>query len=230
MRRRYRSLSSSLHHVQPVVTLTFDNGPTAGVTERVLDILKRRDVPAAFFVVGTNLLDPTGRSAAERAIAEGHRVGGHTWSHTIPFGEADHATVDAELERTGEAVAAIGGDPLLFRPFGVGGVIDDRLMSRHGADRLRAGGYTCVLWNSVPEDWSDPDGWPARAVDDVTSHPWTVVTLHDLPVGAADRLDEFLDRLDALGAQFSLDTPDECTPIRAGVPTASFAVLGVGDP
>ena len=212
------------------MSLTFDNGPTAGVTERVLDTLNTRAVPATFFVVGTNLADAAGRRAAERAIAEGHRVGGHTWSHTIPFGEADAETVDSELARTSEAVGAIGGDPLLFRPFGLGGVLDERLMSRHGADRLRAGGYTCVLWNSVPGDWSDPDGWPDRAVDDVTSHPWTVVTLHDLPVGAADRLDEFLDRLGALGVEFSLDTPDDCTPIRAGVPTASFSVLGVGDP
>jgi peptidoglycan/xylan/chitin deacetylase (PgdA/CDA1 family) len=213
-----------------VVSLTFDNGPTAGITDRVLDILKSRDVPATFFVVGNRLADADGRRASERAVAEGHRLGGHTWSHTIPFGQADDETVDSELARTSEAVAAVGGDPLLFRPYGVGGVTDERLMSRYGADRLRAGGYTCVLWNSVPGDWRDADGWLDRAVDDVTSHPWTVVTLHDLPIGAADRLDEFLDRLDALGVQFSQDTPDECTPIRAGAPTASFAVLGVGDP
>jgi len=216
--------------VQPVVSLTFDNGPTAGVTERVLDILSTRHVPATFFIVGSNLADPHGRRATERAVADGHRLGGHMWSHTISFGEADDATVDSELERTSDAVGAIGGDPLLFRPYALGGETDERLMSRYGADRLRAGGYTCVLWNSVPGDWHDPDGWVDRAVDDVTSHPWTVVVLHDLPVGAADRLDEFLDRLVALGVQFSQDTPDECTPIRAGAPTSSFSVLGVGDP
>ena len=215
--------------MQPVVSLTFDNGPTAGVTERVLDILKTRDIPATFFVVGSNLADPDARRASERAVADGHRLGGHTWSHTIPFGRADDATVDSELARTSEAVGALGGDPLLFRPYALGGATDERLMSRHGADRLRAGGYTCVLWNSLPGDWHDPDGWLGRAVDDVMAQPWTVVVLHDLPVGAADRLDAFLDRLDALDVEFSQDSPDECTPIRAGSPTASFAVLGVGD-
>ncbi|MGH9134111.1 MAG: polysaccharide deacetylase family protein [Ilumatobacteraceae bacterium] len=215
--------------MQPVVSITFDNGPTPAVTERVLDILGARGVGATFFVLGSNLSDPDGRRAAIRAVAEGHRVGGHTWSHSIPFGEAAEDVVDAELDRTSEAVAAIGGDPLLFRPYGAGGVIDERLMSKHGADRLRAGGYTCVLWNSVPGDWED-DGWLERALDDVPSHPWTVVALHDTPVGAADRLDEFLDRLEALGARFSQETPDECTPIRAGAPTASYAMLGVGDP
>ena len=216
--------------MQPVVSLTFDNGPTAGVTERVLDMLSVRHLTATFFVVGTELADPAGRQASQRAVAEGHRVGGHTWSHTIPFGQADDAIVDSELARTSEAVAAVGGDALLFRPYGVGGVTDERLMSRHGADRLRAGGYTCVLWNSLPGDWLDAAGWVDRAVEDVTAQPWTVVVLHDLPVGAADHLVEFLDRLDALGVQFSQDTPDECTPIRAGAPTASFAVLGVGEP
>ena len=214
--------------MQPIVSLTFDNGPTAIITERVLDILGAHDVAATFFVVGGKLSDLDGRRASVRAVAEGHRLGGHTWSHSIPFGQAADEVVDAELARTSEAVAAVGGDPLLFRPYGVGGVTDERLMSRYGADRLCAGGYTCVLWNSVPGDWRDARGWLDRAIDDVTSQPWTVVALHDLPVGAADRLDEFLDRLDALGVQFGQDTPDECTPIRDGVPTSSFAVLGVG--
>ena len=161
-------------------------------------------------------------------LNDGHRSAGTRGSHD-PVRQADDRTVESELDAR-EAVGAIGGDPLLFRPFGLGGTTDERLMSRHGAERLRAGGYTCVLWNSVPGDWCDADGWVDKAVDDVVSHPWTVVVLHDLPVGAADRLDELLDRLDALGVEFSQDTPDECTPIRAGSPTASFAVLGVGDP
>ncbi len=215
--------------MQPVVSLTFDNGPTAGITDRVLDILGARDVRATFFVVGSKLAEDA-RLASVRAVAEGHRLGGHTWSHSIPFGQAADDVVDTELARTSLAVAGVGGDPLLFRPYGVGGATDARLMSRYGADQLRAGGYTCVLWNSVPGDWRDATGWLDRAIDDVASQPWTVVALHDLPVGAADRLDDFLDRLDALGVRFSQDTPDECTPIRNGHPTSSFTVLGVGDP
>ena len=188
-------------------------------------------MPATFFVVGNKLTDPDGRRGS--ATAPSPKVTGSAGTRGATRSRSVKRTTrrsTSSSTRTSEAVGAIGGDPLLFRPFGLGGVTDERLMSRHGADRLRAGGYTCVLWNSVPGDWCDADGWVDRAVDDVTSHPWTVVTLHDLPVGAADRLDEFLDRLDALGVQFSQDTPDECTPIRAGVPTSSFGVLGVGDP
>jgi peptidoglycan/xylan/chitin deacetylase (PgdA/CDA1 family) len=216
--------------VQHVVSLTFDNGPTPGVTERVLDVLAAHDVGATFFVIGSKLTDAAARRAVQRALAEGHRVGGHTWSHAVPFGEAPDHVVDADLDRTAAALAEVGGDPLLFRPYGAGGVLDDRLMSRHGAVRLRGGGYTCVLWNSVPGDWVDADGWLERALDDVRAHEWTVIALHDLPIGAAGRLDEFLAHLHGLGVRFSQDSPDDCTPIRAGQPTGSYALLRVGDP
>jgi peptidoglycan/xylan/chitin deacetylase (PgdA/CDA1 family) len=46
------------------VTVTFDNGPTPGVTDAVLDVLADRGVPATFFVVGERLLDPSARALA----------------------------------------------------------------------------------------------------------------------------------------------------------------------
>jgi peptidoglycan/xylan/chitin deacetylase (PgdA/CDA1 family) len=214
----------------PTVSLTFDNGPTPGVTDRVLDILARRGVPATFFVIGEQLVEPTGRAAAlvERAVAEGHWVGGHTWSHSVPFGLLPDRDVDRELDDTRAAVERLGGDGRLFRPYGVDGAMDERLMSPHGARRLQEGGYTCVLWTSVPGDWLDPTGWPEVALADVGARAWSVVVLHDLPVGAVDRLDEFLGRLQDLGADLRLDTPDDCTPLRAGIPTSSYPLLGAG--
>ena len=212
----------------PVVTLTFDNGPTPGVTDAVLDILARHGAPATFFVVGSQLAEPGGEAAAlvERAVAEGHAVGGHSWSHEVPFGRMADADVDRELDDTRELVARLGGDGRLFRPYAAGGLVDEHLMSDHGARRLREGGYTCVLWTSVPGDWLDPQGWVDVALADVAARPWSVVVLHDLPVGCADRLDDFLTRLRERGAVLTRDTPDECTPLRAGVPTSSYGLLG----
>ena len=213
--------------VPPTVTLSFDNGPTPGVTEDVLGVLAAHAVPATFFVVGQRLADPAGRTAVRRALADGHRVGGHTWSHQVPFGLADDATLDRELDDTSRAVADVGGDPLLFRPYGVGGALDERLMSGHGAARLCAGGFTCVLWNSVPRDWVDPHGWPDVALASIDTRPWSVVVLHDLRAAALDRLDAFLLACRRRRAVFTLATPDDCTPVRAGAPTASYALLGV---
>jgi hypothetical protein len=101
-------------------------------------------------------------------------------------------------------------------------------MSPHGAGRLLADGCTCVLWNSVPGDWLDPAGWPAVALADVERQPWTVTVLHDVAQASLDRLDDFLARCADRGVTFTADVPDSCTPIRAGVPTGSYDLLGVG--
>ena len=84
----------------PVVTLTFDNGPTPGVTEPVLDLLAAHEVPATFFAIGRKLATSEGQELGRRILAEGHRLGGHTWSHSIQFGNADDAVVIDELTRT----------------------------------------------------------------------------------------------------------------------------------
>lgn len=210
------------------MTLTLDNGPTPGVTEDVLEILDRHAVPAVFFAVGRNVVADGGRQLVERTVAAGHRVGSHTWSHTITFGNAADDVVDRELDDGCRAIAAAGGDGQLFRPYGQGGIIDERLMSPHGAARLIDGGCTCVLWSSVPGDWLDPLGWADVALADIARTPWSVVVVHDVRVGALDRLDDFLARCGAAGVEFTTDTPDDCTPIRSGRPTASFGLLGVG--
>src|SRR3546814_19449473 len=68
------------------VTLTFDNGPEPEVTPAVLDVLARKEVAATFFVLGHKLADPERRALAERAAAEGHWIGNHTYTHETPLG------------------------------------------------------------------------------------------------------------------------------------------------
>ena len=70
------------------VTLTFDNGPEPSVTPRVLDVLARRGVRTTFFVIGNKLLTRDARACTERAHAEGHWIGNHTWTHSRPLGSA----------------------------------------------------------------------------------------------------------------------------------------------
>ena len=115
------------------VTLTFDNGPTPGVTDAVLDVLADRGVPATFFVVGERLLDPSARALAERAHAEGHRIGNHTLTHRVPLGEAEPAVAVREVDEAQRLLGDLATDPPLFRPYGQGGTIDDRLLGPDGA-------------------------------------------------------------------------------------------------
>jgi peptidoglycan/xylan/chitin deacetylase (PgdA/CDA1 family) len=209
----------------PTVTLTFDNGPTPGTTEPVLDLLAAHAVPATFFAIGRKLATPHGRELGRRSLADGHRLGGHTWTHSVQFGATEDAVVSDELSRTRAAVEDVGGTGLLFRPYGAGGVIDDRLMSRFGASTLCSQGYTCVLWNVLPGDWRDPDGWVDHALTGIDQNPWSVVVLHDVVGAALDRLDEFLTAARSRAVVWSQDFPEECTPIRDGEPTSSFDTL-----
>jgi len=209
----------------PIVTLTFDNGPTPGITEPVLEVLSRHAVPATFFAIGHKLATTDGQRLGRRIVAEGHQLGGHTWSHSMQFGTASDDFVTHELARTTAAVDQCDGDGLLFRPYGAGGLIDDRLMSQFGAATMCSNGYTCVLWNVLPGDWRDADGWVDVAVAEIDRQPWSVVVLHDVVDAALPCLDEFLTTMKGRNATWSNEFPDECTPIRGGSPTTSFVTL-----
>lgn len=195
------------------LTLSFDNGPTPGVTERVLEVLADRRAPAIFFVIGERVRDPEARRLAERAVAEGHLVGNHTLTHTVPLGQleadGDLVAVEREIDEAQALLAGLTPDRL-FRPYGAGGVIDERLIGPHGRAHLARRGLTGVTWNCVPRDWLDPIGWVDRAAAVIATRDWTVLVLHDVPVGAVDRLDDFLRWCDADGVELRQDVPADC--------------------
>jgi peptidoglycan/xylan/chitin deacetylase (PgdA/CDA1 family) len=197
------------------------------VTEAVLATLDDRGVQATFFVVGDRIARPEGRELAERAHAAGHWIGNHTLTHTVQFGGAPDAAVDREIDETQALLGPLAHPDRLFRPYGAGGVIDRKLLGVHGRQRLLDGGFTCSLWNNLPRDWLDPDGWVDTCVAIVTQTPWSVVVIHDAPTGAMAHLGRLIDRLDAMDVEWRHDLPDACTPIRRGAPTESFAMIEV---
>lgn len=199
------------------LTLTFDNGPDPDVTPRVLDILAERGIKTTFFVIGEKLADPARRGLAARAHGEGHWIGNHTFTHSIPLGEQpDPNTAENEIGRTQAAIGDLAHPQRWFRPFGGGGNLDARLLKPSVVDYLTRNKHSCVLWNAIPRDWADPDGWTGRALDQCSRQPWTLMVLHDLPTGAMDHLERFLDRAEAAGASFRQDFPPQCVPIRDG--------------
>jgi peptidoglycan-N-acetylglucosamine deacetylase len=200
------------------VTLTFDNGPTPGVTDRVLDVLADRGVKASFFVIGTALRQPEGRKLARRAMAEGHRVGHHTMTHSVLLGDADDpvAAVQSEITDLAPEMEEFDTPVKLYRPYAAGGVLDHHVFSRAALKYLEANGYTCVLWNCVPHDWDDQVGWVDRALADIMRQAWTVLVLHDIDTGAMAQLPRFLDELSARDVAIVPDFSPTCLPIRAG--------------
>ncbi len=199
------------------ITLTFDNGPTPAVTPKVLDVLDRHNVPATFFVVGNQLEMPRAREQAQMAHAAGHWIGNHTWSHDIPFGRRNDAGVaHREIGRTQDLIGDLAHPRRFFRPFGGGGLIGPHLLNRECQDYLEAGQFTCVLWNAIPGDWKDPVGWVSTALEQCAALDWALVVLHDLPTGAMDHLEPFIEAAKNRGDTFHQDFPPACVPMERG--------------
>jgi peptidoglycan/xylan/chitin deacetylase (PgdA/CDA1 family) len=198
------------------LTLSFDNGPTEDVTPRVLDVLARRAVKTTFFVIGNKLTQPGNRRHAERAHAEGHWIGNHTWSHSVPFGLMEVDAAIAEFDQTQNAIGALVHPHRFFRPYGQGGNLDQRLLSRAVVDHLARAQATIVLWSALPRDWEDAEGWVERALSQMAAQPWSLMVLHDLPTGAMRHLDRFLGLVADRGGRIRQDFPPDCLPMVDG--------------
>jgi peptidoglycan/xylan/chitin deacetylase (PgdA/CDA1 family) len=181
----------------------------------VLDCLARHHVKTTFFVMGRKAVTPQGDALVHRAIAESHWIGNHTFSHSAPLGPMDREAALREFDQAEQALAWVDQSQKLFRPPG-SGRLGKHLLHPAVVERLKAKGYTCVLWNSVPRDWLDPDGWLERALSDCRSRDWTLLVLHDLPTGAMAHLDEFLSILRSEGFELAQDFPGDCVPIVRG--------------
>jgi peptidoglycan/xylan/chitin deacetylase (PgdA/CDA1 family) len=208
------------------LTLSFDNGPFPDVTPRVLEALADAGATATFFVCGKEAADPKRRPLLEAIRAAGHRIGNHTQSHRVELGTtSDPDAPRREIEDAQAALAGFTDSDKLFRPYGAGGVLGPRLLSHAAVSHLCEGGYTCVLWNSVPRDWEDPTGWPDRALADLRAQDWTLLVLHDLPTGAMRALPDFLARARDAGAELTAELPPSCVPIRRGRVVGALAGL-----
>jgi len=199
------------------LTLTFDNGPSPEVTDHVLDVLTERGIRTTFFVCGKDISTSPQRELLRRAQEAGHHIGNHTFSHAVELGATDDPDApQAEIARAQEVLGEFAREDRLFRPSGGGGVIGPRLLSRRAVEHLCDGKYTCVLWNCVPRDWEDAEGWPERAMQDVARLDWTLVVLHDVASGAMNKLEHFLDLATRADVEIVQPFPADCVPIHRG--------------
>jgi peptidoglycan-N-acetylglucosamine deacetylase len=121
----------------PVIALTFDDGPSHHYTGQVLDILDGRDVSATFFLIGQHA---SRYPDLARRVAERHEIGNHTWSHpTLSLAEAPECR--DQLTRAADAISsACGREPIVFRP-PYGAFSGATVMIATGM------GYPIVLWD-----------------------------------------------------------------------------------
>jgi len=151
------------------IALTFDDGPCAGYTEQILDILRQRNVKATFFVCGQNV--ERSPELLRRAHAEGHTIGNHSYSHPFPFFRS-RAFFAREINRTQEVIEkATGKRPQFFRPpFGV------RWLGLQAV--LEERGLILVNWSDTGYDWKlGTEGIVRETLK--TLGPGSIVLLHD---------------------------------------------------
>jgi peptidoglycan/xylan/chitin deacetylase (PgdA/CDA1 family) len=157
------------------VALTYDDGPGA-FTETLLDALRAANATAAFFVLaGAAVARP---ATVRRALAEGHTVGLHSWTHanlSALWEAQDWSTLRHEVDDAADALAAITGQrPRFFRPpYGA--------LTPGVRDYLHARGFVIAMWSSGCIDWALHDAVRETSIYiDGFADAGGVLCLHDI--------------------------------------------------
>ncbi|MEP6820165.1 MAG: glycosyltransferase [bacterium] len=224
-----------------LIALTFDDGPDPQWTPPILDILKRENVPATFFVIGKN--GQAYPDLLRRIVSDGHEIGNHTYTHPN-LGEIPVSLTELELNATQRLIESeTGRSTVLFRPPYFGDAEADKPQEVEPAIRAKELGYLMIGVRIDPDDWQLPvnpkdivDRTVQRALDTNPDTRGQVVLLHD---SGGDRaatvaaLPQLIHELRARGfrfvlvselAGFSRDQVMPLIPARERVLTRSNAV------
>lgn len=189
---------------EKVVYLTFDAGYENGNVEKILDILKREQVPGAFFVLG-NLITQNPELIC-RMADEGHLVCNHSYAHKDMTGWSESQIRD-ELTRLEDTCRETCGIEIAkyFRP-------PEGRFSRSLLESVNKMGYKTVFWSFAYADWDNarqPDTAKAatKVLDNV--HNGAVILLHPTSATNAAILGDVIAALKADGYRFG--TLDELT-------------------
>lgn len=200
------------------VAITFDDGPSSANTSQILDILQRHGARATFFVLGENAVRNKGLLA--RAVAEGHEIANHTYSH-IKMTGVSKQTVTREIERTNEIIkSATGFYPTAMRPpYGaINSELVDMMYNNYGMH--------AVLWDVDTRDWQHPGVSKVvqRAVGNAQSG--SIILLHDIHASTVNAVEEIVTGLQARG--FKLVTVSQLIEMgrRAAAPAPEVAPAG----
>src|SRR5438034_8239772 len=198
---------NSVHVDGPYIAMTFDDGPSATLTPKLLDLLAAHHIKVTFFVIGENVAEHP--QIVARAAREGHEIANHSWSHPN-FGKMSQESVRSQLQRTDDAIKnATGKRPTLLRP--PYGSITER--EKHWIhDEF---GYDIILWDVDPLDWKRPGPAVVRSRILKETRPGSIVVSHDINPGTIEAMPSTLDELQAKGFKFVTvsELIDMATPV-----------------
>jgi peptidoglycan/xylan/chitin deacetylase (PgdA/CDA1 family) len=178
---------NSVHVDGPYIALTFDDGPSAALTPKLLDLLAARHLKATFFVVGQNAADHP--DILKRAVREGHEIANHSWSHPN-LGKMSDEAVRRELQKTDDAIAAaIGKRPTLMRP-PYGSITASQKKWIH-----QEFGYRIIIWDVDPLDWKRPGPSVVTARIVKETKAGSIVLAHDIHPPTIEAMPKTFDQL-----------------------------------
>lgn len=173
------------------VALTFDDGPVAGRTDKILDILQQHKAPAAFFCIGKRV--QAHPQLVQRMYEDGHLVANHSYFHRATFDLQSATAIAKELFDTDIVIKqATGFRPVYFRPpYGV--------TNPMVASAVRKGKYVTVGWSIRSFDTviNDRNRLLARVTRSLKGGD--IILLHDHGRSTMDILPDLINKISALG-------------------------------
>lgn len=167
------------------IALTFDDGPHPRYTRRILDILKKYDIKATFFIIGQNVEYYPG--IVEQIIAEGHEVGNHTYRHKHTKMLTDEV-FEQDVEKCNSLISEKCANKVkLFRP--PEGYVDEKV--RAVAQSL---GYSIILWNIDTRDWEHASAKQIERTVINNISAGDIILMHDYVSGSNSTI-EALERI-----------------------------------
>ena len=173
--------------------ITFDDGP-GRYTAQLLDILKKKQVVATFFVLGE--LVQRAPQLVLRIAAEGHEVDNHSFDHPN-LRHLDYRSQKAEIEKTERALLKLGITPKYFRP----------PYGSYNADTVRVAaetGLVLALWTVDALDWKyhTVHSLEARFEQDIERKIGGIYLFHDPHSWTVAAIPDILDELASHGCRF----------------------------
>ena len=187
-----KSFSRVLFHPdlqqKPMIALTFDDGPKAGVTDWLLDELEKRNVKVTFFLIGSQADLPENREIIRRMAEDGHQIGCHTYHH-VQMTTLSENQQKQEILQWYQVVSGIIGDfSYAVRP--PYGCVNNAV--------CRSLNVPVILWSVDTEDWTGKSA--GEIADYVISEAkdGDIILLHDIfeesVQGAVMALDDLMRR------------------------------------
>ena len=186
---------NSVYVDQPYIAMTFDDGPHATLTPKLLDMLATRRLKATFFIIGQNGAEYP--DIMKRIVREGHELANHSWSHPNLAKMSDEA-VRAQMQKTDEVIqAAAGKRTTVMRP-PYGSITPRQKQWIH-----EEFGYRTIIWDVDPFDWRRPGAAVIRDRIVGQTQPGSIILVHDIHPGSVEAMPDTFDQLTAKGFKFA---------------------------